>query len=566
MSHPLLQRQLAKYLGDPGSWPPLILPFVSAVEAAYHQADTDRTLLERSLDLSSQELLQANVDLRAIVQTFPDVFLWLDATGRVRDCRAHDSSDLLLFSDLVGRPLREIADADVATKFVAAFDQVASGAPMVTIEYSLAVQDETRYYEARFVPGHARQTLAIVRNISDRRRAEQSLRDREEQLRQAQRMEAVGLLAGGVAHDFNNVLTAIAGYSSLVLDQMEATHPLREDVEQIQKAGKSGAGLTQQLLAFSRRQLLRPTTVNPNTVVARTKMLLRPLIGEHILVTTDLSEDVSCIRADAGQLEQILTNLAVNARDAMPAGGRLTIETENVLLDSDALADQSETGAGPPPGPYVRLSVSDTGQGIPPDIQSRIFEPFFTTKRRGEGTGLGLSTVYGIVRQSGGVVRLYSRVSHGTTFHLYFPAVAGAVEEAEATVTSAPSGSETILVAEDQSEVRSVTCQALTSRGYKVLAAESGERALELVAKHASAIDMLVTDVVMPNMGGRQLAECLLDLFPDMRVLYVSGYTDDEILRQGIVQSSVEFLHKPFTPQSLLQKVREVLDRPPTIS
>jgi signal transduction histidine kinase len=556
--HPLLRRQVAKHLALEPSWPQAFRNFIDAVNDAYHQADADRSLLERSLDLSSQELLQANVDVRAIVQAFPDVFLWLGADGTILGCRAHHSSDMVLFTGMVGKQVHHISDESVAGKFREALERIASGAPAATVEYDLPAGEAAAYYEARFIPAHEGQTLAIVRNITDRRLAERSLWDREKQLRQSQRMEAVGLLAGGVAHDFNNVLTAIAGYTSLLLDQMDVAHPLREDVVQIQKAGESAAALTHQLLAFSRRQVLRPTVLSLNTVIARTETMLRPLIGEHITVTATLNEDLHRVRADAGQVEQILTNLIINARDAMPKGGQLTVETSNVELDAEALADEGS----PAPGPYVQLTVSDTGCGIPEELQSRVFEPFFTTKEHGHGTGLGLSTVYGIVKQSGGMIRLHSEVGSGTCFTICFPAAGRVDDEVEAASQTAPSGSETILIAEDQAEVRSVTRAVLVSRGYTVLAAASGDEALRVAREYAKPIDLLVTDIVMPNMGGRDLADQVRRTLSGIRVLYVSGYTDDEILRQGVVASSVEFLHKPFTPLRLLQKVRAVLDKP----
>jgi two-component system cell cycle sensor histidine kinase/response regulator CckA len=557
--HPLLRRQIAARLGPESEWPESVQRFVEAVDAAYQQSDADRMLLERSLDLSSQELLQANSDMRAVIQAFPDLFLWVSLDGTVEGCRAQDSVDLLLPpSALLGKRLEDIPDPDAAAKFREALTRVRSGTRLVTVEYALQRNGAQRYYEARLIALNERQILVIVRNITDRRIAEQALGERDEQLRQAQKMEAVGLLAGGIAHDFNNLLTAITGYAGLVLDQLEADHPLRSDVEQIRRAGDSAGSLTRQLLAFSRRQILRPQIIDLNDVVLRTDAMLRRLIGEHIELQAKPGSPLDRVNVDPGQVEQIIVNLAVNARDAMPGGGRLTIETANIHLDEAALASH-ETA---PAGRYVCLAISDTGNGIPEDVRPHVFEPFFTTKARGEGTGLGLATVYGIVKQSGGMIWLYSEVGIGTTFKIYFPA---AVQPHDATRPPArrerARGTETVLVAEDQSEVRSVTEAILTRSGYTVLAASGGDQALQLAQVHADRIDLLLTDVVMPGMSGPDLATRLHDTRPSTRVLFASGYTDDGVVRSGILDPGFAFIQKPFTPDALLARVRDVLDQ-----
>jgi PAS domain S-box-containing protein len=404
----------------------------------------------------------------------------------------------------------------------------------------------------RDLAGQPQYFIAIIEDISERRAL-------EEQLGQAHKMEAVGRLAGGVAHDFNNLLTAILGYSNLVLEQLEPGHPARADVEEMKRAGESAAALTQQLLAFSRKQILQPQVLDLNEVVVRADALLRRLIGEHIVLVRSLEPGLDRVSADPGQLEQVILNLAINARDAMPSGGTLTIETANVDLD-DAYALQH---GGVSPGPHVMLAVSDTGVGMDEQTQARIFEPFFTTKRRGEGTGLGLSTVYGIVQQSGGAIWVYSEPDRGTTFKVYFPR-AEQVQPAAAAQPDAVrlNGTETILLAEDQPEVRSIACAVLRRHGYRVLEASHGDEALRIVRAHREPIHLLLSDVVMPAMSGPELARLVQGEHPGIRVLFASGYTDDAIVSHGVLDPGVAFLQKPFTPASLLRKIRELLDAP----
>jgi len=399
----------------------------------------------------------------------------------------------------------------------------------------------------------------LVHDLEMRTKMEEARHALEDQLEQSRKMEAVGRLAGGVAHDFNNLLTAILGYSNLVLDELEPGHPARADVEQMRRAGESAASLTQQLLAFSRKQILQPQVLDLNQVVTRADSLLQRLIGEHIALVTALDPSLEHVSADPGQLEQVILNLALNARDAMPQGGKLTIETANVELD-DAYARQH---GGSSPGRHVMLAVSDTGIGMDAETQARIFEPFFTTKRRGEGTGLGLATVYGIVTQSGGSIWVYSETGRGTTFKVYFPRAAQAEDHAVAAPrTDGLEGTETILLAEDQPEVRSVACAVLERYGYRVLQASRGDEALEILRTHPEPIHLLLSDVVMPSMSGPELARLVQLQRPGIRVLYASGYTDDAIVRHGMLDPGVSFLQKPFTPTALLTKIRELLDAP----
>lgn len=379
----------------------------------------------------------------------------------------------------------------------------------------------------------------------------------EKQLREAQKLEAVGRLAGGVAHDFNNVLMAITGLSGIVLDELDPGDRLRDDVEQIQKAADRAASLTRQLLAFSRKQILKPVKLNLNAAISDMEKMLRRLIGEDVELVTVLERDVWSVEADRGQIEQVLMNLAVNARDAMPEGGRVTIATRNVELDDNAARDLDCRA-----GSYCMLVVSDTGTGMTEKTRSRLFEPFFTTKELGKGTGLGLSTVYGIVKQSDGFITVESKLGEGTTFKILLPKVDARAEELELeSLASAPlRGCETILLVEDEAMVRELASRVLRKNGYSVLQAANGAEALELSERFDKKIDLVVTDVVMPRMSGRELMERLAVLRPETKVIYMTGYTDDAILHYGVLDSGIELIQKPFKPAVLLNKVRDVLN------
>jgi signal transduction histidine kinase/CheY-like chemotaxis protein len=395
-------------------------------------------------------------------------------------------------------------------------------------------------------------SYALDRFVQERERLQL-----EAQLRQAQKMEAVGRLAGGVAHDFNNLLTIITGYCEILLAQPALDAPMRESIVAIGEAGERAAVLTRQLLTFSRQTMLEPQVLDVNAVVTTTTRMLRRLIGEDILLTTVLDPALSRVRVDPGQLDQVLLNLAINARDAMPTGGRLTIETANVELSEGYAAAHLDCSAGD----YVMLAVTDTGVGMTPEVMAHIFEPFFTTKGVGKGTGLGLALVFGIVQQSGGGIHVYSEPGRGSTFKVYLPAITGAQTQAHgAPSIAALNGSETILLVEDDDAVRALALTILQRYGYQVLAAANGRDALGAAQSHTGVIDMLLTDVVMPHVSGPELADAMRTRFPQIKILFMSGYTDDAVVRHGLLNAEVAFIQKPYTPIGLARKIRQVLD------
>jgi two-component system cell cycle sensor histidine kinase/response regulator CckA len=417
------------------------------------------------------------------------------------------------------------------------------------------VVDMTR--QRRAEEAEARRALEVKVEHEGRERAEEALRRSEEQLRHAQKMEAVGRLAGGVAHDFNNVLSIILSYAEVLLECFRPGDPVRDDLDEIRKAALRASGLTRQLLLFSRQQVTIPRVVDLNDVLVNTEKMLKRILGEDVELALVLGRSLGRIRVDPGHIEQVVMNLAVNARDAMPTGGKLTIETANVFLDES----YTRTHLPARTGRFVMLAASDTGVGMDRVTQARIFEPFFTTKPKGKGTGLGLSTVFGIVEQSGGTLWVYSEPGRGSTFKVYLPFVDAEVEPVRPAVPPATlEGDETILLVEDEEQVRTIAGSVLRRYGYNVLVAQNAGEALLLCEGHGGPIDVLVTDVVMPQMSGPELAKRLAAARPELKVLCMSGYTDDSIVRHDVLKPGVAYLQKPFTPQSLATKVREVLD------
>ncbi|MCX6899921.1 MAG: response regulator [Verrucomicrobia bacterium] len=400
--------------------------------------------------------------------------------------------------------------------------------------------------------------LSQIHDLSERKRTEEALRQSEELLHKAQKMEAVGRLAGGVAHDFNNILTVISGYATMLSKKLEGNPTLRREADEIQASAERAATLTRQLLALSRKQLLNPKVLDLNTVVSGIEKMLRRLIGEDIELRIQLGETIGLVKVDPGQIEQVIMNLAINARDAMPSGGKLTIQTAAIAQDKPSQLSEG----GIPSGHYTGLIVTDTGIGMNEEVRSHLFEPFFTTKGRDKGTGLGLATCHGIIKQSGGYIHVYTEEGHGTAFKIYLPAVAGTADEtkpaAEAGIVQ--TGSETVLLVEDEDRVREFAVRLLREAGYAVLEARNGTDALRVLQEQASRkIDIMVTDVIMPQMGGKELADQLKRLRPNTRILFVSGYTGDALDNSGVLQTGAAFLEKPFSAARLTQKIREVM-------
>ena len=504
--------------------------------------------------------------LRLVIDTNPGLIFVKNQEGRFTLAnRAVAELYGKTVEELVGADAREFKDsADADLKLQAEQDVTDTGRPRFDSAEPItdARTGKVRWFETRRVPlvlpDGTSGVLGIGTEITDRRLAETALRATEEQFRQAQKMEAVGQLAGGIAHDFNNLLTAILGYSELLLDRVRDQPDVVQDVEEIRNAGERARDLTTQLLTFSRKQVLEPQILDLNQVVADGERILRRVIGEDIELVTVKASGLQRVKADPGQMNQILMNLAVNAHDAMPRGGTLRIETGN----AEVVPPLAQADAGSGAKAYVALTISDTGCGMPPEVQSRIFEPFFTTKAAGKGTGFGLSMVFGVVTQSGGHITVDSERDRGTTFTIYLPATEDALRTGPARSLGSNElrGNETILLVEDERAIRDLVRKVLTGYGYHVLEAGDPAGALEIAARHTARIHLLLSDIVMPRMNGPELAQRLVPLRADMRVLYMSGFVNRLGTAFGSLSSSVGLLHKPFTPESLAQKVRGCLD------
>ncbi|MBM4278485.1 MAG: PAS domain S-box protein [Deltaproteobacteria bacterium] len=467
--------------------------------------------------------------------------------------------------EVMGMNNRQYTDQENAKKLFQAFNKVyRTGEPTREFDWEIIRKDGgKRSIEAsvsliKDSSGNRIGFRGIVRDITERKRSEEERATLQEQLRQSQKIEAIGQLAGGVAHDFNNILTVIKGTCQLSLLDLDERNPMYGNLKEIERSAERAAGLTRQLLAFSRKQILEMQVLDLNQVIQSLDKMLHRIIGEDIGLVTFFAEELGRVKADPGQMEQVIINLSVNARDAMPRGGKLTIETANVELDEE----YAKRHIAVKPGPYLMLSISDTGVGMTPEVKERLFEPFFTTKEMGKGTGLGLSTVYGIVKQSGGNIWVYSEPGQGTTFKIYLPQVDEPLEELrEEVVREIPHGGETVLVVEDEETVRKLAVRILKRQGYKVLEAEDGGKAFMLCEKYKEPVHLILTDVVMPGMSGRELVERLQKIHPEAKALYMSGYTDNVILHHGILEKGIEFISKPFTLESLARKVREALDK-----
>jgi PAS domain S-box-containing protein len=527
--------------------------FVPAVRRALREAEerAEHKRIEKAMRETQERFIGIYESSKDAIAYSTLDGLFLDVNDSFLKLTGHTKEELLTktYQDLTPMEYRKF-EADIIQKIIRSGEPAEYEKEYLRKDGSLVATSLT-VFVVKNREGQPGALAAIIKDVTERKTLEM-------QLFQAQKMEAIGQLTGGIAHDFNNLLTIVNGYSEMLLQTLPASDPQRDNAVQIKEAGERAVLLTRQLLAFSRRQMLEPKVLELNAVVTNTEKMLTRMIGEDIQLVTALMPRLGRVKADPGQIEQVIVNLAVNARDAMPQGGKLTIETANVELDENFARRHVVVK----PGQYVMLAASDTGCGMDAETQKRIFEPFFTTKERGKGTGLGLATVYGIVKQSGGSIWVYSEVGRGTTFKMYLPRVE---EEPDAvlpgTVRAAPlKGTETILLVEDDTPLRKLTLAILRHGGYDVLSAASREEALQLCGRHQGPIHLMLTDVVMPGRSVREFVEQLASTRPAMKVLHMSGYTDDTVVRHGVMEQSVAFLQKPFTTHSLLRKVREVLD------
>jgi two-component system cell cycle sensor histidine kinase/response regulator CckA len=512
-------------------------------------------------------LKESEEKYRTILENIEDGYFEVDIAGNFTFfndslCRMLGYSR----EEMMGMNDRQYTDQENAKNLYQAFNKVyRTGEAIKGFVWEVIAKDGTKLFGEVSVSlikdskGHPTGFRGIARDITERKRAEEEKATLQEKLRQSQKMEAIGGLAGGIAHDFNNLLTVISGNCQLSLLELKEGDSLRENVEEIKAAADRATSLTRQLLAFSRRQVLNLKVLDLNAIIRDLEKMLRRVIGEDIELVTCFADDLGMVKMDPGWIEQVIMNLAVNARDAMPGGGKLIIKTANADLDDSCV----RTHAMVKPGPYVKLCVNDTGTGMAPEVKERLFEPFFTTKEKGKGTGLGLSTVYGIVKQSGGEIWVYSEPGLGTTFNIYLPRVDESVDDTKMKVTreEIPRGGETILLVEDEEDVRRLAVRILQRQGYMVLEASCGKEALALCKEHQGPIDLILTDVVMPEMSGRQLADQLTLLHPDVKVVYMSGYTDNAIIHHGVLEEGVNYIQKPFTVDGLMKKIREILDR-----
>jgi PAS domain S-box-containing protein len=552
-SEPVRRRQLAEAL--------------AALQESLHEVEA----AEEELALQNEELTAAREALeierhryRELFERAPVGYIVTDDAGTIRD--ANLAAVALLNTSqrsLQGKPLPVFLRSEDRPDFRSLMRALRSQIPSRETELVLVPRDgPARTVQVTVArdeataggPSHLRW---VLQDVSARRAAEEALQESQERLRHGQRLEAIGRLAGGVAHSFNNLLAAIAFHAELILDERSPHAQLKRHAEEIQQAGERAAALAQQLLAFSRKQALNPEPVCLSTLIAGMEPMLRRLLGEDIEIEIADDPEAGLVHADLGQLEQVFLNLVANARDAMPDGGRLAVRTASVSLD--------ENTAGVPPGPYVTLAITDSGAGMSREVQDRLFEPFFTTKDKGKGTGLGLSTAYGIVRQSGGDIWVESAPGQGATFTILLPRIEPAEIPAPrpAAEHHALTGSEVILLVEDEDNIREPATEILEAQGYTVLAARHGVEALEIARRHPGLIDLLVTDVVMPQLSGSRLTRALASIRPETRVLYISGYPEDAIAHHGVLEPRHRFLQKPFPPGVLLAAVREVLESSP---
>lgn len=669
--HSLLKRQLKRFFGDSFVVPEKWSEFIKAINEAYYEFDTDRNMLERSLELSSQELLQTNSELRGIFEAMPDLFYRLDYDGTILDCKAGNTSDLYIAQEKILRSrIQEIPIKQVGEIFKSAIEQIQKTKSMVSIEYSYDLNGQENFYEARLLPVLGNQIIAIIRNVTERKLAEMALFESEEkyrsiveesrfgvfivwkgifrfvnkmfcelhgyeygeivdtlgpknfvipedlplleenikktkemgkateftlrirsksgeikpikavksyilykgrraiigtlldmskekvleeQLLQAQKLETVGRLTGGIAHDFNNMLGVVLGNTQLVKMMVSPGDPIYDYCSSIEKATARAADFVRQLLAFSRRQVLELKVVDLNEVLLSFKKMIQRIIGEHIEMKIIFPSELPKIKADITQINQVLLNLVINARDAMPDGGKLLIESSPALITDEYSSDHIDAT----PGSYVILSVSDTGGGIPKNVVNQIYEPFFTTKVG--GSGLGLSVVYGIVKQHGGFINVYSEPDIGTTFKVYIPSINELEVDEKDTVKPILGGNETILMVEDDEDLRKIIPKLLEALGYTVIVASDGEEGVRIFEKSCQEIDLVLLDVVMPKMSGRETYEAMKKIKPSVAALFVTGYSLNGIHTNFILQQGIEALQKPYSFEAIANKIREIL-------
>ena len=503
---------------------------------------------------AEEALRESEGKYRSLIENAPNIIMTLDCDGIILSINRTVPG--LSPNDVIGKNHLDFIVPECRDRVVETIESVIKTGEAGSYQTKGVGPDEIESSYETFVgpliqEGKIVGVILIINDITE-------LKHLEDQFRQSQKMEGIGRLAGGVAHDFNNLLTVITGHAELAMTTLDTRDPLRDDLKEIQKAGERAAELTRQLLAFSRKQTLQPKVLSLNTIITNLDKMLQRVIGEDIDLKTISGKDLWNVEADPGQIEQIIINLAVNARDAMPEGGKLTIETQNIELDKEYARTHSDVT----PGPHVVLAISDTGCGMTDEVKTQVFEPFFTTKGEGKGTGLGLSTVYGIVKQSGGNIWLYSELEEGTTFKVYLPMVADEAEEfvREVGAIELPRGSETVLVVEDEEGTRKLVCRILKQQGYHIIEAQNGGEALMICKELEKPVDLVLTDVIMPNMGGTVLVKNLHEILPDVKVLYMSGYTTDAVAHAGVLDSGTPYLQKPFRPIDLAWKVRRVLD------
>jgi PAS domain S-box-containing protein len=560
-SRPLMDMAAAARDIAEGDWSRTVSARGSAEATTMANAFNDMT---RSLRDQSERLNASYLRFSTVTQSARDAIISTDAQGDITFWnRSAEGTFGYTEEEVIGQPITMlIAESDRAAYAAGLPDPNSDDLTFGHILEVTGLRKDGTSFPSEFSLAalHGREgtaLTAVVRDVIERKQSQDTLRQREEQLRQAQKMEAIGRLAGGVAHDFNNLLMAIHGYAEMLIHNLAPGDERRADAEEIVKAADRAAGLTRQLLAFSSRQVVTQQAVALDQLVQNMQNMLQRVIGPDIHMSTEVWPDLTPVLADTTQVEQILVNLVINARDAMPTGGKIRIELRNVELDKIGVAAHPSLQ----PGDYVEMSITDSGTGMDSDTLSRIFEPFFTTKEKDKGTGLGLATVYGIVQQNNGAIEVQSRIGHGTTFYVYLPRATDLGKPAPIMVSPA-GGTETILLVEDDDRVRALVSNMLRKNGFTVLLASAGDQALEIAARHRGRIHMLLTDVLMPGLNGRMLSERLTTSRPETRVLYMSGYSDDDIMRLGVKKAAAHFIQKPFSVDALVHKIRDTLSSP----